>query len=85
MNFVEMRFFWIPISTMKCNEVPFTHIYEEKRRSPSSSSLGSPGWILVVATVEMGSMSMIRLPFFGFDSESETTSHSKAFISATND
>ena len=24
----EMRFFWLPLSTIKCNGVPFTHIYE---------------------------------------------------------
>jgi hypothetical protein len=43
MTFVEMRFFWLPLSTMKCNRVPFTHICEWKRCSPSSISVGSSG------------------------------------------
>jgi hypothetical protein len=37
----EMRFFWLPSSTMKCNGVPFTHICEWKRHYPSSGSTGS--------------------------------------------
>jgi hypothetical protein len=28
MIFVEMRFFWLPLSTRKWSRVPFTHIYE---------------------------------------------------------
>jgi hypothetical protein len=36
---VDMRFFRLSLSTMKCNEVPFTHIYEWKRSSPSSISI----------------------------------------------
>jgi hypothetical protein len=28
MNSVEMRFFWLLLSTIKCNGIPFTHIYE---------------------------------------------------------
>jgi hypothetical protein len=47
--------------------------------------LGSPGWILVVATVALGSASMIHLPFFGSDSKSEHASDSEAFTLATND
>jgi hypothetical protein len=85
MTSAEMRFFWLPLSTMKCSGVPFTHIYEWKRRSPSSGSSGSPGWSLVVATVALGSALMIRLPLFGYGSESESASDSEAFTSATND
>jgi hypothetical protein len=70
---------------MKCSGVPFTHICEWKRHSPSSGSSGSPGWSLVVAMVALGSVSMIRLPLSGSGSESEPTSELKAFTSATND
>jgi hypothetical protein len=24
----KMRFFWLPLSTIKCSKAPFTHIYE---------------------------------------------------------
>jgi hypothetical protein len=81
----EMRFLWLPLSTMKCSGVPFTHIYEWKRRSPSSGSSGSPGWSLVVATVALGSASMIRLALSSSGSESEPASDSEAFNSATSD
>jgi hypothetical protein len=70
---------------MKCSGVPFTHICEWKRHSPSSGSSGSPGWSLVVATVALGSASMICLPLSGSGSESEPASDSEAFTSATND
>jgi hypothetical protein len=39
----EMIFFWLLISIIKCSGVPFTHICEWKRRSPSSGSVGSSG------------------------------------------
>jgi hypothetical protein len=70
---------------MKYNGVPFTHICEWKRHSPSSGSSGSPRWSLVVATVALGSALMICLPLSGFFSESEPTSDSEAFTLATND
>jgi hypothetical protein len=85
MTSAEMRFFWLPLSMMKCSGVPFTHICEWKRRSPSSGSSGSPGWSLVVAMVALGSTSMIHLPLSGSVSESESASDSEAFTSATND
>jgi hypothetical protein len=69
---------------MKCSRVPFTHICEWKRRSPSSGSSGSPGWSLVVAMVALGSASMIRLPLYVLN-QSQNTSDSEAFTSATND
>jgi hypothetical protein len=59
MTSAKMRFFWMSLSTMKYNGFPFTHICEWKRRSPSSGSTGSSGLIVVVATVTMGSVSMI--------------------------
>jgi hypothetical protein len=76
MTFIEMRFFYLPLSTMKCIIVYFTHIYDLKRRWPSLGSLGSAGWILVVATVALGSVSMIHLPFSSSDSESKPASDS---------
>jgi hypothetical protein len=48
----DMRFSWLPLSKIKCNGVPFTHICEWKRHPPSS---GSSGCIVVVATVAMKS------------------------------
>jgi hypothetical protein len=84
MTFAEMRFFWLPLSMMKCNGVPFTHICEWKRFSPSSGSSDLPSWSLVVETVALGSALMICLPLFGSDSESEPESDSEALTSATN-
>ena len=55
----EMRLFWLPLLIMKYNGEPFTHIWEWKRCSPSSGSSVSSFWILVVATVEMGSALII--------------------------
>jgi hypothetical protein len=72
MTSTEMRFFWLPLSMMKCIGVPFTHISEWKRCSPSSGLSGSPGWSLVVETMALGSNSMIILPLSGSGS---TQSH----------
>ena len=70
---------------MKWSKVPFTHICEWKRRSPSSGSSSSLGWSLVVEMVAPSSTSMIYLPLSGSSSESESASNSKAFTSATSD
>jgi hypothetical protein len=84
-TFVEMSFFWIFLSTMKCNGVPFTHICEWKRCSPSSGSVGSSGWIIVVATMEVGPVSIIYLlPLFS-KSYSESGFDSFSLILATTD
>jgi hypothetical protein len=89
MTSTEMRFFWLPLSTMNCNGEPFTHILEWKRRSASSGSSGSSFWIFVVATMALGSASIIcfplSFPLSGSDSESEHASDSEAFNSATSD
>jgi hypothetical protein len=50
-----------------------------------SGSSGSPGWSLVVATVALGSASMIHLPLSGSNLESKPASNSEAFTSATSD
>jgi hypothetical protein len=42
-NLAKVRLFWLSLSTMKWNRVPFTHICEWKRCSPSSRSIGSSG------------------------------------------
>ena len=81
----EMRYFWLPLSTIKCSGVPFTHIFEWKRRSPSSGSVGSSGWIAAVATIAVGSALMIYLlPVFS-ESDSESGFGSLSLISATNE
>jgi hypothetical protein len=85
MTSAKMTFFWLPLSMMKCNRVPFTHINEWKRCSPSSSSSGSSGWSLVVAMVVLGSTSMIYLPLSGSGSESEPAYDSETFTSTTSD
>jgi hypothetical protein len=41
--------------------------------------------ILVVETVALGSVSMIHIPLYGSDSESEPTSDSEDFTSSTSD
>ena len=75
---------------MKCSAIPFTHIYEWKRRSPSSGSSGSSGWICVVVTVTLGSASMICFPLslsatLGSESDSKSGSNSEALILANSD
>jgi len=90
MTSVEISFFWLPLSTMKCSVIPFTHICECKRCSPSSGSSRSYGWICVVATMTLGSASIILFPLsltmtLGSESESESGSDSEALILATND
>jgi hypothetical protein len=58
---LEVRFFWLLLSTMKCNRVPFTHIYEWKRHSPSSRPVGSSSLFVVIVTIEVGFALMICL------------------------
>ncbi len=74
---------------MNCSSEPFTHIFEWKICSHSSRSLGSLFWILVVATVTLGSASMIFFPFpfplLGSDSRLEHASDSEAVNLVTND
>ena len=75
---IEMRFFWLPLSIMNCNGEPFTHILEWKRHYASSGYFGSSFWIFVVATVALGSASIIcfllSFPLSGSISESEHAS-----------
>ena len=84
MNYAKLRLFWLPLSIMKCNEEPFTHIFEWKRHSPSFGSSGSSGWIWVVAMVALGFASMIWSPLSSFESELESRYNSEAFNSSTN-
>ena len=82
-----MRFFWLPLSTTKFRGVPFSHICEWKRRSSAFDSSGSSSWIYVVATVAVGSTSMVCLPLsaaVALGSKSESRSDSKNLILATN-
>jgi hypothetical protein len=85
MTLVKIRFFWLPLSTMKCSGVPFTHICEWKRHSPSSSSSDSSGWIFVVVMVALGSTLMIHFPLSYSESESELGSDSFSLSSTNND
>jgi len=75
---------------MKCSVIPFTHICDWKRCSPSSYSSGSSSWICVVEMMTLGSTTMIHFPLsltmtLGLESESEPRSDSKAWISTTSD
>jgi len=75
---------------MKWSVVPFTHIHEWKKNSPSLASSGSSGWICVVATMALGSTSMIYFPLsltatLGSKLEMELGSDSEALISSNND
>jgi len=81
----KIRFFWLPLSTMKCNGFSCTHICERKSCSPSYVSSGSSGWIFVVEMVMLGSTSMIFLPWFVSDSDSDPGSDSGTFISVSSD
>jgi hypothetical protein len=58
MTFVEIMFFWLLISTTKYGGVPFTNIYEWKRRSQSLTSFD---WAFVVMIVALGSMLMLSV------------------------
>ena len=81
-TYANIRFFWIPLLTMKCSRTPFTNIYEWKRCSNSSGFSGSSSWIWVVA---MGSTSMIYFPLSIFELELESRSNYEDLISATSD
>jgi hypothetical protein len=80
---VDMMLFCLPLSTIKCSGVPFTHIYEWKSHSPSSRS--SSGWIFAVVTIIVGSVSMICLLLLFSESESNSRFNSLSLSSATND
>ena len=72
----------------KCRGIPFTHICEWNRRSFVSDPSGSSSWICAVATVAVGSTSMIFLPLYvamELGLESESRSDSEYLILATND
>ncbi len=85
----EMRFFWLLLLIMNYSGETFTHICEWDRCSPSFGSSGSIFWILVVATVALGCVSLIcfplSFPLSGYDSELEHGSNLEAFILTTND
>jgi hypothetical protein len=81
----EMRFFWLPLSTIKCNMFPFTDICEWKMRPPSSGSSGSSSWIVVVVTLVVCSASIICLLLLFSESESELGLCSISLSSTTND
>jgi hypothetical protein len=85
MTSIEMRFFWISLSTMKCSGVPFTHICEWKWSSPSLGPSGSSSWIDVVAIVVVGYASMICLVLLFSESEYDLGPGSLSLSSVTND
>jgi hypothetical protein len=85
MTYVDIRFLWLPLSTMKWSGVHFTHIYEWKRGSPSSGSYGSYSWTFLVDMVTLGFASMVYFTLFGYERESKPTFESEAFILANND
>jgi hypothetical protein len=80
---VEMMFFCLLLSIIKCNGVPFTHIFEWKSRIPSSGS--SSSWIVVVAIVAVGFASMICLLLSFYESGSNSRFRSLSLSSTTND
>ena len=89
MTSTEMSFFWLPLSTMNCSGESFTHIREWKSSSSSSESSGSSFCIFMVATVVLGSTSVIYFPlsfhFSSPDSELEHASDSETFSLTTSD
>lgn len=84
MTSTEIRFFGLLLSTMKCSEVPFTHIFEWNRCSPSSNSSSSFGWIIVVVMVTLGSTPMTHIPLSSYKLKCEPRYDSKVFSSPTN-
>jgi hypothetical protein len=79
-----MRFFWLLLSTIKCNGVPFTHICEWKKHPPSSGSSGSSGWIVVVPIVALGFASTFCHLLFFSKSEPKLGLESVSLSSTTN-
>jgi hypothetical protein len=67
MTLAKFMFFYLPLSRMKCNEVPFTNIHEWNKSSPSSTSSDSSGWIFVVPIVTLGPASIIHFPLSYFE------------------
>jgi hypothetical protein len=61
MTYVEIRFFWILLSTIKYSGVPFTDNYEWKRCSPPSRSSSYSSWIVAVMTIAVGFASIISI------------------------
>jgi hypothetical protein len=81
---LNIRLFWLSLSKLKWRGVPFTHIYELKRRSPSLVSSGSFGWNFLVVMVTLGSTSMIWFPLSNSKSEYNLSFESEASISTNN-
>jgi hypothetical protein len=79
----KMMFLWLSLPKIKCSWVPFTHIFEWKRHSPSSQS--SSGCIVVVGIVAMGSLSMIYILLLFFESRSKSRFDSLSLSLTTND
>ena len=72
----NIKLFYLPLSRMKFSGVPFTHICEWKRCSPSSSSIELFGWIFAVVMVALGSASMIQFPCYELEFDSRSNSFS---------
>jgi len=85
MTSTDMRLFWLSLSTIKCNRVPFIHICEWQRCSPSLGYIGSSSWIVPFATIEVGCVLMIYLFSIFFWSDSESGFDSLSLTSSTND
>ena len=88
MTYVEIRFFWLSLSTTKCSGISFTHICEWKRRSSAYDSSRSSSWICVVETMVVGFASMIYFSLsaaVSLGSELKSGSDSEDLISTTND
>jgi hypothetical protein len=85
MTSAKIRFFWLPLSTIKCSGVPFTHICEWKRHSPSLYLSSYYGWIVVVTMVAMSYASMIYFLLLFFESNSKSRFISFSLSSPTND
>jgi hypothetical protein len=82
-TFTEMMFLWLPLSTIKCSGVPFTHICEFNIFSPSLGS--SSGWIFADAKIVVGSALMIYLLLLFSESGSKSGFESLSLSSTTNE
>jgi hypothetical protein len=85
MTLMDIKLFWLPLSTIKNSGVSFTHICEWKRFSPSSVSFDSFGWIFAVAMVALGSMSMILFSLSFSKLDSKTYCYYFSFILSNSD
>jgi hypothetical protein len=78
-------FLWFPVLKMKWNGIPFTHICEWNKHSPSLGSSSSYGYTFKITIVKLGSMLMIHFSLSMGSSGIGDEPKYEAFIFVNND